>query len=159
MNTRATYIAKPKTNGLLAGLAGLVAGLVARLFRHTGGAAATEFAMIALALATFTGGVTEFGRYLYIQSTIEFEGERILRDASIQGTGSETEIAAMLQSRLSAAIGAGSSIAVTFVPTGDASTRLISLNVGYSFQPVTPLLSASPWPMTVTALHAVPVTG
>ena len=111
-----------------------------RLHRDEEGSVAVEFALVIVPFLMMVFGIFETGQVLWASSQIDFQVDRIVREAAIDSSIS----AGTIQSSITAALGDldASQLVVTVART-NGTPDILQVSVAYTHMPVTPFLFAS----------------
>lgn len=125
-------------------------GALYRFWRNESGAAALEFALVAIPLLMFTFGITEFGRAVFMQQSLSYATDIVARQLYLDPNRSEAAIRSDILSNL--LLGEPSQLQVAVSPiaaaSGTTAFRTIHLEVQYNFRSVVPAWITDSIPMT-----------
>ena len=108
---------------------------VPSLHRCEAGAAAVEFAIIAMVMILVCVGMIEFGRGLYIYNQIAYAADKGARVILINNTAADTDVEIAIRD----AFGAGNSELIEITP-GVVGTEFRTIEIIYSFNLLIPSL-------------------
>lgn len=112
--------------------------IVGKLLRRDEGSLAVEFALTAIPMALFLGGLVEFARYSYTQSALNFAAEEATRFAVVRGGSvTESELITVAQDSMLFLDAGLSAICIT-APQGTATAE-ITVEISYDYEPILPI--------------------
>ena len=106
------------------------------------GAEALEFAFAFPVLLVMLYGIFEFGRFLWIQNTLEYAVEEAARSAIVGGTTSSSTISAVVESKIVGLKTSDISVSVS-VETSGGTPTFVTITVVYVYSPLVDLFDVS----------------
>lgn len=125
--------------------------------RNVQGAAAVEFAIIAMAFILSVFGVIEAGRIFWTWNTLQYAGESAARYYLTHSSASDSDLREYIEDRLEDAMLDGESMAVTITKPTVSSVDFLQLDLSYEYGVLGNLMPAGLDEITLTTTTRLPV--
>jgi len=108
-----------------------------RFRRADGGAVAVEFALVIVPFLVMVFGIFETGQILWASSQIDFNVDRVVREAAVDSSITAGQIETQITDSLSDLDGSRLAVNVT---RNNGTPDILTVSVTYTHMPVTPFL-------------------